>query len=100
METKNYVNVSGSVKASATAARIRAGLSAINFTLVVDGGEGERPTYVDCMAYGDDIVNGQLEGFVDEGEWLEVEGHLSFRTFTDSNGSRRSGIIVYVENVL
>ncbi len=97
----NYVNVGGHVKSDSTAGRVRAGLSVINFTLMVDGPkEGDRPTYVDCTSYDQHVVNDLLEGFVNAGEWLQCEGYLSFRTFTDSNGTKRSGLIVQVTDIV
>ncbi len=96
----NYVSIGGRVKADATANSIRAGLSVINFTLMVDGPkEGDRPTYVDCASYDQHVIYDILDGYVNAGEWMHCEGYLSFRTFTDSNGAKRSGMIVQVTNV-
>lgn len=95
----NYVRIVGTVKRSVEAREIRSGLSALDLTLVVDGVGGERPTFVDCVVYDQQIVREQLEGFVEEGETYMVEGHLTFRSFTQSNGVMRTGLVVYVESM-
>jgi single-stranded DNA-binding protein len=96
--SNNYVRIEGCVKEDAKSKRIREGLSAMDFTLVVNGVEKERATYVDCISYGD-VVNG-LDGYVDKGEYMELEGHLTFRTYTAPDGTKRTGMVVYVDEVL
>lgn len=97
MAGENFVRISGSVLRDEDARYVRAGLKIIDFALAVDDPDGERPVYVDC--YGTNDACDTLGGFVEEGEELIVEGHLTFRTFTTKNGQRRSGTVVYVESV-
>lgn len=99
MERDNYVRLVGTVKRDSDANETGNGRSALDFTLVVSGIGNERPTYVDCVAYDQLIVEQQLEGFVEAGEVLEVEGHLTFRSYTKPNGMMRSGLVVYVDSV-
>ena len=99
MARDNYVRIVGTAKYDSEAREIREGLMVLNFTLVVDGVGNERPTFVDCVAYDQHIVREQMEGFVEAGEEFEVEGHLTFRSFTQSNGVLRSGMVVYVDSM-
>lgn len=95
---RNHVILTGTAKASVEATTLRDGHRVMDFTLVVRDNVSRRPTFVDCVAKGAEIVDGQLEGFVNEGEEFEVEGHLTFRTFTRPDGTMRSGLVVYVES--
>lgn len=92
--TGNSVVITGRVKRDASARVIRDGLSVLNFTLMVYEGN-ERWAYVDCSAYAD--ACDQLEGYVEADEQVTVHGHLSFRTYTDGGGRKRTGIVVMVE---
>lgn len=94
----NFVRVRGRVLRNEEERVVRAGLRIIDFALAVDDPDGDRPVYVDC--YGTNEACQTLGGYVDEGEELMVEGHLTFRTFTAKNGQRRSGTVVYVEKVV
>ena len=93
----NFVRIRGKVLRNEDERPVRAGLKIIDFALVVDDPDGERPVYVDC--YGTNDTCNALDGFVEEGDELAIEGHLTFRTFTTRNGQRRSGMVVYVERV-
>ena len=90
----NYVRLVGTVKRDATSELIRKGLPVLNFCLEV-GADGDRRVFVDCIAYGDTVED--FEGFVSAGEAIEVEGYLSFRTYTDGDGSRKTMQFVHVE---
>lgn len=92
----NYVRLVGTVKRDATREWIRKGLPVMNFTVVVPS-DGERGAYVDCVAYGE-IVE-EFDGYVSEGEAIEVEGYLSFRSYTDSEGCRKTMQFVHVESM-
>ena len=94
MQDVNHVTLAGTVKQDAIARRVREGLRSMDFTLVTC--TRGKPVYVDCVAYGR-VVDEQLEGFVNEGERIEVEGSLSFRTMTAQDGTRRTRSVVYVE---
>lgn len=93
----NYVSIIGPVKRDARAERMRAGVVIMGFTLTVNGNNGEPPAYIDCFA-SNEVVD-QLEGYVTEGEVLEVHGYLSFRTMTDHKGVHRSRLMVIVDEV-
>ena len=93
----NYVHIVGRCMRSADANKIREGLSALNFSLAVPDFGNDRDVFVDCIAYGEAVED--LEGFVSEGETLHIEGHLSFRSFTDTRGFRRTGRVVIVDKV-
>ena len=97
MAGENFVRISGYVLRDEDARDVRSGLRIIDFALAVDDPDGERPVYVDC--YGTNEACNQLGGFVEEGEELVVEGHMTFRTFTTKSGQRRFGTVVYVESV-
>lgn len=92
----NSVSITGTVKRSAEAARIREGLSILDFTLCVATDGSDRPTYVDCRATPD---SGEACDYVVEGERIRVDGSLSFRTYTNSRGHRKSGLIVLAEEM-
>ena len=90
----NSVHVIGRVKRDARAVAVREGLSVLNFALVVEM-EGEKPLYVDCAAYGDAAES--LDGYVECGEVLSVDGWLSHRTYTGGDGRVRTSMVVMVE---
>ena len=92
----NEVHIIGTVKRTERAAK-KGNVSVMKFCLVVKEPVTNRNVMVDCFA-PDDMVN-ELGGFVDEGERLEVYGHLSFRTNTDRLGNTRSVLTVYVTDV-
>lgn len=94
----NYVRVRGRVLRDETARRVRSGLRIIDFALAVEDTDGDRDVYVDC--YGTNETCDTLGGFVSAGEELLVDGHMTFRTFTTNTGQRRSGVVVFVENVI
>ena len=93
----NEVRLVGTVKRDSEATELRNGVRVMDFCLVVpDAVYDHASVYVDCFA-ATDCVN-QLDGFVTEGEALEVEGHLTFRTMTDHKGRKKSAMVVYVDN--
>ena len=92
----NYVRIVGSVKRNAEAESVREGLRALNFTVEAPT-DSDRPTYVDCIAYGDVVES--IEGFVEAGEPIEVEGFLMFRTYTDGRGRKKSSLYVMAESI-
>lgn len=95
----NHVRLVGRVKADAEETTIRKGLTVIDFTLIVEGEGNQRATYVDCVAYGD-VAHEQVDGELNKGELVTLEGHLTFRTVTNRDGSKRSALIVYVDDIL
>lgn len=94
----NYVSVRGRVLRDERERFVRDGLSVIDFTLAVDYPDGDKPVYVDC--YGCNDACDALDGFVEAGEVISVEGYLTFRTYTTKSGQRRSGMVVYAESVV
>lgn len=90
----NYVRLVGSVKRDAQQEWIRQNLPVMNFCIAVPA-DGERRVYVDCVAYGD--VVSDFEGFLEAGEEVEVEGYISFRSYTDSSGQRKTMQYIHVE---
>jgi single-stranded DNA-binding protein len=94
MAWNNKVHIVGKVKRDAKAVDVRKGMRALNFTLVVEV-DGDKPLYVDCDAYGEVVE--ELEGYVECGEELEVDGRLTHRTYTGTDGRVRTGMRVRVE---
>lgn len=92
----NYVRLVGQVKRAAEQEWIRKGMPVLNFSVAVPS-DGNRPVYVDCIAYGSVVED--FEGYVDAGETVEVEGHLSFRTYTGANGSKGTRLFVHVDSM-
>lgn len=92
----NYVRLVGSVKRDASQEWIRKGLPVLNFCIAVQG-DGDKSVYIDCIAYGETVED--FEGFVEAGEILEVEGYISFRTYTTTQGKKRTMQYVHVESM-
>jgi hypothetical protein len=92
----NEVHIIGTVKRTAKAS-MSGKVMVMSFCLVVREPTTDRYVMVDC--YAGDAPSRQLEGFVDEGEKLEVYGCLSFRTLTDKFGNKRSVLTVHVTDV-
>lgn len=96
MTMENRVHIEGVVKRDAEASSPRPGVRVMNFTLSVqDPINDGMLTYVDCFA-ATDIVD-QMDGYVEEGETMAIDGFLTFRTITDYKGRKKSTIIVYVQ---
>lgn len=93
----NFVHLSGTIKRDAEARLVREGLRIMDFTLVVGATPETRGTYIDCEAYGHVVE--QAEGFMEEGEGVTIEGHFGFRTWTDSQGVRRSGRVIIIDEI-
>lgn len=92
----NYVRLVGKVKRDASSELIRKGLPVLNFCLEVQA-DGEKSVYVDCIAYGETVE--MFEGFVNGGERLVVEGYLSFRSYTGTDGVRKTMQFVHVDSM-
>lgn len=98
MASYNNVHIEGTVKRDAEFSSPRNGVELLGFTLTVrDPTNDNLDIYVDCFA-GTDVTK-KLEGYVNEGERLAVDGHLTFRTATDHKGRKRSALMVYVDDV-
>lgn len=95
--TDNFVHIQGTVKHDSEAVVVRQGLSMMDFCLVVKDFATGRDVFVDCFA-SDEVVD-SLEGFVSEGETLEVTGHLTYRTITNKYGVKASRLYVFAEEV-
>lgn len=95
MIRENHAHLEGTVKRDAEAKETRHGTRVMDFCLVVPTGT-DKDVYVDCFA--ENGVLDALEGFVEEGERLAVEGHITFRTHTQDR-LRRSAYQFYVEEV-
>lgn len=94
----NSVHVEGTVKRDAEANHLRSGVDVMEFSIAVqDPVVEDMMVYVDCFASTDAVA--MLDGFVTKGERLAVDGALTFRTMTSPRGVRKSGMMVYVENV-
>ena len=96
----NYVRLVGTATGEAKA---RGGK--IQFTLNVPNGKGDW-MFFDCLTTKSSEAFDKLEGFVNEGECLEVEGHLIKNTKTDTGkvGNTRietktTCVMVYVDDV-
>lgn len=97
MEGKNAVSIEGRVKRSEGSVNVRSGVNIMNFCLMIpDPLNKNADVYVDCFATTG--ATERLSGFVRAGELIGVEGSLTFRTYTDAKGYKRSGIFVYVDD--
>lgn len=97
----NFVRLAGTVKRAA-----EAGSGVLDFALEVVNEKGRIDIY-DCRMTSQSDAYDQLEGFVNEGEPLEVLGHLERRTVTDSKRiglvmveARYTATIVYVDAIV
>lgn len=96
MMRENFVRVEGKVKRDSEATRPNDGVEVMDFCLEVPTGLGDRSeVYVDVFAATDACR--QVDGFVEKGERLSVEGRLTFKTITDYGGNRKSRMMVYAE---
>lgn len=86
----NSVHLIGTVKRDATA-----GDGVLDFAIEVPDEKGTIQIF-DCRLTSRSDAWGELEGFVNEGEPIEVIGHLGKRTTTD--GVRICGVWVDVRN--
>lgn len=97
----NFVRLAGTVKRAA-----EAGSGVLDFALEVMNERGRLDIY-DCRLTSQSDAYEQLEGFVNEGEPLEVVGHLERRTVTKEERvglvmvtTRYTTTLVYVENII
>jgi len=98
MASNNSVHIEGVVKRDSQQKELRNGVRVMDFCLSVrDPLNDNMNTYIDCFAATDAVD--ELEGYVEEGERLAVDGFLTFRTMTDYKGRRKSALIVNVEHV-
>lgn len=97
----NYVHLIGTVKRDATQ-----GDGVMDFAIEVPDHKGTLQIF-DCRLTKRSEAWDELEGFVNEGETIEVLGHLERRTTTD--GTRVNGVwldvrttrtIIYVDKVV
>ena len=95
MLEKNSVHIEGVVKRGATKNVVRDTIHLLNFCLMVPS-DGE-DVYVDCFCTT--YITDKLGGQVHKGQELAVTGHLTYRTYTDSIGRKKSGVVVYVDDV-
>lgn len=86
----NYVHLIGTVKRDAVQ-----GDGVIDFSVNVPNHKGTMQIF-DCRTTQRSDAWDKLEGFVNEGEPIEIIGHLEKRTTTD--GMRISGVWVEVRN--
>lgn len=92
----NFVHLRGEVLRDSEVRHTKNGSPVFNFTLAVAG--HKRDKYVDCVAF--DSVVDQFEGFMSEGEDVEVFGALSERTWTDMSGITQTRDIVRCNKVI
>jgi hypothetical protein len=101
MQDNNSVHLVGTVKRDATQ-----GDGVMDFAIEVPNHKGTMQIF-DCRLTQRSDAWDELEGFVEEGEPIEVIGHLEKRTTTD--GTRINGVwvdvrntqtIIYVDNVV
>lgn len=85
----NSVTLAGVVKRNAVG-----GSGVMDFTLEVTNAKG-RKDFFDCRTTEQSAAYQQLEGFVNEGERLEVFGHLEKVTRTEAQ--RVAGVMVEVK---
>lgn len=90
MGDNNYVHLIGTVKRDA-----REGSNVLDFAIEVPNERGRRNIF-DCRLTSMSPAWQDLEGFVNEGEQIEVIGHLEKRTSTESQ--RIAGVMVDVRS--
>ena len=89
----NSVHLIGNVKRSAESGEHR-GMGVLDFAISVWNDESRRFEIFDCRATSMSAAYKELEGFVTEGERLEIVGHLEKQTSTDRE--RIAGAMVEV----
>ena len=92
----NFVHLRGEVLRDSEVRHTKSGSPVFNFTLAVAG--YKRDKYADCVAF--DSVVDQFEGFMQEGEDVEIFGSLSERTWTDPSGIKQTRDIVRCNRVI
>lgn len=97
----NFVRLAGTVKRAA-----KAGSGVLDFALEVINENGRMDIF-DCRLTSQSDAYDQLEGFVNEGEPLEIMGHLERRTVTEAKRvglvmveTRYTAIVVYVDAIV
>lgn len=90
----NSVHLIGRVKRSAEAGTSRSN-RVLDFAVEVEGDRGRRNIF-DCRITSASAAFGELDGFVNEGEHIEIIGHLNKQTVTE--GARINGVWVEVRN--
>lgn len=94
----NDVHIKGRVLRSADAFQNGRTMDTLYFAVSVPTKKDpERKVYVDCLAFPDTYE--QFDGFLEAGEVVTIDGTLVYRTWTDSNGTKRSGTEVLVETI-
>ena len=102
----NEVRLRGTVKRDAVAAEGR-GNKVLDFALEVWNESSKRKDVFDCRMTSLSDAMDELEGFVSEGEELEVVGHLEKMTNTERQRVagvwmevRHTGVVVYVDEII
>lgn len=90
MQDNNFVHLVGTVKRDAMQ-----GDGVMDFAIEVPNHKGTLQIF-DCRLTRRSDAWDELEGFVNEGEPIEVVGHLERRTTTD--GARLNGVWIDVRN--
>lgn len=103
----NSVHLVGTVKRDATAADTGNGGQVLDFALMVTNPTNGRFDIFDCRLTSYSAAMDQLEGFVTEGERLELVGRLEKQTRTEDQRIagvwvqvRTTQIVVYVESII
>lgn len=101
----NVVRLSGAVKRDAVASASN-GCDILDFAIEVVNSKGRRDIF-DCRMTSQSAAYEQLEGFVNEGEHIEVVGHLEKVTRTERQrlaGAmvevRSTSTVVYVDGLI
>lgn len=102
----NVVRLRGHVKRSVECATER-GTRILDFAIEVWSDKNNRLDVFDCRTTDGSNAMEELEGFVTEGELLEVEGHLEKSTSSERQRMagvmvevRHTSIVVYVDEVI
>ena len=88
----NSVYLAGKVKRGA-----EANSGVMDFAIEIINSKGRRDIF-DCRTTSQSAAYEQLEGFVNEGEDIEIMGHLEKRTTTEAQ--RVSGVLVEVKHTV
>lgn len=91
----NLVRLVGNIKRDEQAVELPDGTKILDFAVAVQGQDGRWDVF-DCRATNRDGVVDALDGYVQEGEEIAIEGRLEKRTSTDEQ--RVAGSLVRVKN--
>ena len=97
MYQHNNIHIEGIVKRDESAKVLNSKVSVMDFCLMVNDPMSDGlDVFIDCFAASEGCA--KLDNFVSEGERIAVDGFMTFRTYTDHLGRKKSSMVVYVED--